>query len=173
MFLSISRYRFLLSIVLFVGTAVAQNPPVPVSGYEIFLGRNCVIKGQPATCGATFTGWTGGGTTWASFPGTGLGVWSIQINYTGQPALPGQATVVGGRWNFLFVNGLELRGKVLSGTVIWPDAGSLGCGDVINAAWVEATLTVARGGTATISGCLHDIPAGTVIPPTVWGFFNF
>jgi hypothetical protein len=173
MFRSVLYLRSLLPVfLLLVSSAVAQTH-VPVSGYEVFLGSNCVFHGQPATCGATFTGWTGGGTSWVGFPGSGLGVWSLQINYTGHPSLPGQVTVVGGNWSFLFVNGLELRGKVVSGTVTWPDEGSAGCGGVVNAGWAQAILTVNGGANATVSGCLHDIPAGTVIPPTVWGFFNF
>jgi hypothetical protein len=162
-------------LVLLFGTAAAQAQ-VPVSGYEIFLGHNCVINGTPATCGATFSGWTGetasGG--WLQFPGTGQGVWSIQVNYTGQPMFNGSpVTIVGGKWSFLFINGIELRGKVVSGTVTWPpDAtASIGCGDGVAVA--QASLTVARGGSASVAGCLHDLPAGTVIPPQIWGMFSF
>src|SRR5262249_42858045 len=112
-------------LVATVATAAAQIP-VPVSGYEIYLGQNCTVAGTPATCGATFTGWTGetGAGGWLPFPGTSQGVWTIQINYTGHPAFgvtpPPQVTVVGGQWSFLFVNGLFLKGKVVSGTVTWP-----------------------------------------------------
>jgi len=62
-----------------------------------------------------------------------------------------------------------MRGKVLSGTVQWPIKGASfpECG-VTNAAIATATLSVEGGGTATVAGCLHDLPAGDVIPPTVW-----
>ena len=92
-------------LIVLVGTALA-SPPVPVSGYEIFLGYNCTIKGEAATCGATFSGWTGetssGG--WLAFPGTEQGTWSIRANYTGQPEFGGSVTLVGGSWRFLFIS---------------------------------------------------------------------
>jgi hypothetical protein len=161
-------------LALLCGAAAAQVQ-VPVSGYEIYLGHNCRVAGVSGTCGATFTGWTGvtadGG--WVGFPGSGQGVWSIQINYTGKPAFGGSVNIVGGRWSFLFFNGLDLHGKVVSGTVTWPaDANtSIGCGNGV--AVGQASLTVAGGRPATVTGCLHDLPAGKVIPPTIWGVFNF
>jgi hypothetical protein len=161
--------------ILFVGSALAQSSvTVPVSGYELFLGYNCVIRGVPATCGTTFSGWTGetsGG--WLQFPGTGEGAWSVRINYTGQPMFGGSVMIVGGSWQFHFKNGTSLHGTVDSGgTVIWPDASSsMGCGNGV--AVVNANLSVFGGGPANLSGCLHDLPKGTVIPPKVWGTFNF
>lgn len=160
-------------LVLLFGTAVAQVQ-VPVSGYEIFLGHNCVIGGVAATCGATFTGWTGetAGAGWLAFPGTKQGTWSIQVNYTGKPMFSGSVTIVGGKWRFLFINGTELRGKVVSGTVTWPEANMpSSCGTDV--AVVQAELSVVGGGTAAVAGCLHDLPAGSVIPPQVWGTFIF
>ncbi len=91
--LSLNYRSLFICAALFVmplSRAVAQ---VPVSGYEIFIGHNCIIQGTPGTCGATFTGWTGGGTVWVPFPGTGQGAWSIQINYTGRPMFNGSVTV--------------------------------------------------------------------------------
>lgn len=170
----IRRFLFGTAVVaLLFGTAMAQGP-VAVSGYELFLGHNCVIAGTPATCGTTFSGWTGGGgTTWVNFPGTGQGAWSIQINYIGQPMFGGSVDVVGGKWSFLFFTGTELRGKVVSGSVRWPDdeTADIGCGPGVAVA--EANLTVTGGGAATVNGCLHDLPAGSVIPPKVWGTFKF
>jgi len=161
-------------LLMLVSTALAAAP-VPVSGYEIFLGDNCVIKGTPATCGATFTGWTGvtGSGGWLPFPGTRGGAWSLQVNYTGQPMFNGSVTIVGGKWSFFFFDGTVLYGKVISGTVTWPaDANtSIGCGDGV--AVGEASLTLAGAGDASLTGCLHDLPKGAVIPPTVWGSFNF
>jgi hypothetical protein len=162
-------------LMVLVGTALASPPPVPVSGYEIFLGYNCTIKGEAATCGATFSGWTGetpsGG--WLAFPGSGQGTWSISANYTGHPAFGGSVTLVGGSWRFLFISGTFLHGKVVSGTVTWPadQNTDMGCGDGVAVA--EANLSVAGGSTTTVTGCLHDLPKGSVIPPQIWGTFNF
>jgi hypothetical protein len=165
--------------VLLCGAAAAQGV-TPVSGYEIYLGRNCMIGEEAGTCGTTFTGWTGikpaGG--WLPFPGSGKGVWSLQINYTGQPAFGGdtpQVTVKSGSYSFLFFNGIFKHGSVLSGSVTWPidDSHSVPstiCGT--GEAFAQATITV-PGGQSAIVGCLHDLPAGTVIPPTVWGAFDF
>jgi hypothetical protein len=163
-------------LIVLVGTALA-SPSDPVSGYEIFLGYNCTINGRAATCGTTFSGWTGetdsGG--WLAFPGTGQGTWSIRVNYTGQPAFGGSVTLVGGSWRFLFIGETSsfLHGAVVSGTVTWPadQNTDIGCGDGV--AVVDANLSVAGGGNATVTGCLHDLPKGSVIPPKVWGTFNF
>jgi hypothetical protein len=161
-------------VVALLGTALASNP-VPVSGYELFLGFNCTISGQPATCGATFSGWTGETSTggWLAFPGTGQGAWTIRVNYTGQPAFGGSVNIVGGNWSFLFFDGTFLFGKVVNGTVTWPanQNTNIGCGDGVAVA--DANLTVAGGSAATVAGCLHDLPKGSVIPPKEWGTFNF
>ncbi len=159
-------------IMLVLSTAIAQVQ-LPVSGYEIFLGHDCNLSGTLGTCGTTFTGWTGGGTTWVPFPGTGLGAWSIQINYIGKAMFGGSVNVVGGKWSLLLLNGTQLRGKVLSGSVTWPEDENtdIGCG--MGVAVAEANLKVTGGGTGTINGCLHDLPAGSVIPPKVWGAFSF
>jgi hypothetical protein len=124
------------------------------------------------TCGATFAGWTGGGTMGElSWQRPGHPVDPNQLH--GTSGVAGPSNLVGGKWNFLFVNGLELRENVVRGTVTWPDEGSPGCDNEVNAASLQATLTVAYGGNPTIAGCLHDVPAGAGIPPTVWDFFNF
>jgi len=168
----------LLSLICFLllcGTAAAQHL-TPVSGYEIYVGHNCMIAGMPATCGTTFTGWTGikpaGG--FLPFPGTGQGIWSLQINYTGKPAFGGSVTVVGGNWSFLFFSGPSKHGTVVKGSVTWPPGAGLtisGClpGEAI----AQAKITVAGGPHTQVVGCLHDLPAGSVIPPTVWGAFLF
>ena len=161
-------------LIVLVGTALAS--PQPVSGYEIFLGYNCVINGEAATCGATFSGWTGGtgqkSGGWVPFPGTEQGTWSIRANYTGQPAFGNSVHIVGGTWSFLFFNGTFLHGKVVSGRVTWPQEGTSSvCG--LDVAVAEAHLSVAGGSPATVTGCLHDLPKGSVIPPKIWGTFNF
>jgi hypothetical protein len=155
-----------------------QTTQVPVSGYELFTGHNCVIGSQPATCGATFSGWTGETSQegWLAFPGTELGGWSIKANYIGKPAFGDSVTLVGGTWIFFLKNGGFLHGTITSGMVTWPSASdspvlNSNCGDGV--ATVAATLSVAGGHPALLAGCLHDLPAGTVIPPKVWGEFIF
>jgi hypothetical protein len=159
---------------LFSAPAIAQTT-VKVSGYELYIGSNCVINGQAGTCKATFAGWTGESKKghWVPFPGSERGAWTIQINYTGQPMFDGSVTIVSGNWNFIFTSGLLLRGTVTGGTVTWPPDKdtSIGCGNGV--AVGEADLTVNGGGTATVSGCLHDLPKGAIIPPKIWGAFNF
>ena len=162
---------------LFLNAALAQPSPVvvPASGYELSIGRDCVVSGVPATCGATFTGWTGETNTggWLQFPGTGQGTWFVLINYTGQPMFNGSVNIVGGSWLFFLKNGGIIGGTVHSGLVTWPiDAGSSnGCGNGV--ASINANLSRLNGKPATLTGCLHDLPKGTVIPPKVWGAFVF
>src|SRR6266566_4892402 len=50
---------------------------------EVNSRYNCVIRGVPATCATTFSGWTGETRSrgWLQFPGTGEGAWSVRINY--------------------------------------------------------------------------------------------
>lgn len=174
------RHPLTLSIataLLLVNAALAQPGPVvvPASGYELSIGRDCVVGGVPATCGATFTGWTGETNTgdWLKFPGTGLGTWLVLINYTGQPAFNGSVNIVGGSWLFILKNGGILGGTVNSGTVRWPiDEGSSSrCG--IGVASIDAHLSRLNGKPVTLTGCLHDLPKGAVIPPKVWGAFSF
>ena len=159
----------------FCAAASAQSL-TPVSGYEIFLGRNCLLGGQAGTCGTTFTGWTGiqaaGG--FLPFPGTGRGFWSLQISYIGQPAFNSSVTVVGGSWSFFFLNGTTKHGTVLNGSVAWPiDANSTISGCKPGEAIAQANITVAGSSPTAVVGCLHDLPAGQIIPPTVWGAFLF
>jgi hypothetical protein len=147
-----------------------------VSGYELFKGYNCHIGGEPAICGASFSGWTGessqGG--WLRFPGTKQGAWVIVIDYTGTPEFGGSVLLVGGNWFFIYSHsGKVVDGTVTNGKVTWPptENSSLGCGDGV--ATVFATLSESGGGIANLTGCLHDLPAGTIIPPRAWGSFAF
>ncbi len=179
MSLQFLRHPLTLSIataLLLVNPSFAQPAPVvvPASGYELSIGRDCVVSGVPATCGATFTGWTGETNTgdWLKFPGTGQGTWLVLINYTGQPMFNGSVNIVGGSWLF-FLNGGVIGGRVNSGLVTWPMAANLdnGCGTGV--ASITANLSRFNGKPATLTGCLHDLPKGTVIPPKVWGAFSF
>ena len=173
------RHTLTLSIAtafLLVNAALAQlGVSVPASGYELSIGRDCVVGGVPATCGATFTGWTGETSTgdWLKFPGTGLGTWLVLINYTGQPAFNGSVNIVGGSWLFILKNGGILGGTVNNGSVTWPmnAATPSSCGDGI--AVINANLSRLNGKPVTLTGCLHDLPKGAVIPPKVWGTFLF
>ena len=172
------RHPLTLSIataLLLVSPAFAElGVSVPASGYELSIGRDCVVGGAPATCGATFTGWTGETSTgdWLKFPGTGLGTWLVLINYTGQPAFNGSVNIVGGSWLFILKNGGILGGTVNSGTVTWPgEIATIGCG--IGVASINAHLSRFNGKPVTLTGCLHDLPKGAVIPPKVWGTFHF
>jgi len=173
----IARILFLAVASLpFLCRSAAAQHLTPVSGYEIYLGRNCTIAGLPATCGTTFTGWTGIQSTggFLPFPGTAQGFWSLRINYIGQPAFGGSVNVVGGNWSFLFFNGTSKHGTVLNGSVTWPaDANSTISGCNAGEAIAQANITVSGGTPTAVVGCLHDLPAGTVIPPTVWGAFLF
>jgi hypothetical protein len=159
-------------LALFAGAANAQIS-VNLSGYEVFLGVNCYIGGQPATCGVRFGGWTGGDGAvadgWTRFPGDRQGLWDANVNYTGSAGFNHTANLVGGLWNVFLRDGSIVTGVVNSGAVTWPPTANddIGCGKAV--ATVLANLTLKTGGGASFNGCLHDLPAFTVIPPKVWG----
>ena len=152
------------------------NPPLPVnvSGYEFLLGTNCTIAGQSATCGVQFGGWTGGNGSvpngWTPFPGTGQGLWKASVSYTGSAGFGATVHLVSGSFDVLYTNGKTISGTVTGGFVMWPSEGQpTSCG--INVAVVHADVTFKPGpkGVGSFEGCLHDLPAGTVIPPQIWG----
>jgi hypothetical protein len=105
------------------------------------------------------------------FPGTGQGTWLVLINYTGQPMFNGSVNIVGGSWVFILKDGGIFAGTVNSGTVTWPITADLdnGCGKGV--ASINADLRRLNGKPGALTGCLHDLPKGAVIPPTVWGLF--
>ncbi len=151
--------------------------PVNVSGFEYSLGSNCNLAGAPATCGVQFGGWTGGNGPvaggWTSFPGNGYGLWKANINYLGKAAFGGSVAVVGGSFDVLFVNGYTVQGVVVSkdSVVSWPATQffDVGCG--MGVAKVQVNVIYTRGsyGQGSFKACLHDLPAGSVIPPKIWG----
>jgi len=153
--------------------AVADSPlPINLSGYEFLLGVNCTIGGQPAKCGVAFTGWTGGSgqdaTGWTPFPGTDRGLWEAMINYRGDVDFGSSVQILGGSFDLLFKSGKVVLGKVTGGSVVWPAsaADSLACGPGV----ADLTVNLTIGGVPhTVDGCLHDLPAGSVIPPKIWG----
>ena len=144
-----------------------------LSAYEFLLGKNCTINGEAGKCGVAFGGWTGGGGAipngWTPFPGNKQGLWSADINYTGSPDFGASVTVQSGSFD-LFVKGQSpVAGTVTGGEVEWPPSASedIGCGEGV--AVVGVNVTTKSAGSLFFQGCLHDLPAGSVIPPKIWG----
>ena len=162
-----------------VAFSASAAPPLPVnlSGYEFLLGTNCTINGQAATCGVAFGGWTGGhgpsATGWTPFPGNDEGLWKATIDYVGKAEFDGHVELVGGTFDVLFTNGTTVTGKVIGGSVAWPLEGTppagTGCGTDVAVVSVNVAFRGAVRGSGLFQGCLHDLPAGSVIPPKIWG----
>lgn len=156
----------------FAFPAVAQAPlPINLSGYEFRLGTPCTINGEAGKCGVQFGGWTGGGGQeadgWTPFPGNRKGLWEAEVNYTGAPDFGATVDLKSGSFDLLFKHGRPVSGTVTGGMVQWPQSdGDLGCGTAV--AKVTVYLTIG-GSPHSFDGCLHDLPAGTIIPPTIWG----
>jgi hypothetical protein len=151
-------------------TAVVNaQPGINLSGYELLLGSNCMIDGQAGKCGVHFVGWTGGGgpiaNGWTPFPGDRRGLWDAEINYIGSVNFGSAVELESGKFDVLFKTGQIITGNIDDGsTVTWPSMNSdLGCGKNV------AKVIVTQNGNPLFTGCLHDLPAGTVIPPTIWG----
>jgi hypothetical protein len=170
--------RWIVAAVVTAAFAVALSvaaraaSAVNLSGYEFLLGSPCLIEGFPGTCGVAFGGWTGGSGAnpggFAIFPGNRRGLWEASINYTGSPAFGAEVHVAGGSYDVLFKNAKTVSGAVITGTVMWPadasDDDAIGCGAGV--ARIDLTLS---GDASSFSGCLLDLPAGSVIPPKIWG----
>jgi hypothetical protein len=155
--------------------AIAQGPPsiypINLSGYEFRLGSPCTIGGSAGKCGVQFGGWTGGSGPvadgWTPFPGTRKGLWEAQVDYIGSADFGNTAYLQSGTFDLLFRHRPSISGTVVTGTVQWPSFGSdIGCGT--NVAKVTVQLLI-NSGNHYFNGCLHDLPAGTVIPPKIWG----
>jgi len=143
-----------------------------LSAYEFLLGSACTIDGDAGKCGVTFGGWMGGGgpvaNGWTPFPGSKQGLWDAEINYTGSPDFGASVTVRGGNFDLYFKGSKPISGTVTGGAVSWPSSASdneYGCGDGV----ALVTVQVTAGSPLTFTGCLHDLPAGSVIPPRIWG----
>jgi hypothetical protein len=155
--------------------ALAHNPPIFVSGYETFIGIDCTNSGQPATCGATFAGWIGGDGPvrggWEPFPGDFQGLWNSRVNYTGKAGFGSTVVILSGRYQISFIDGHSFSGSVIDGTVQWPvnEFADLGCGAGVALMGIRLSNS---NRSQTFHGCLHDLPAGSVIPPMVWGVFS-
>ncbi len=176
------------SILSFVGLLLLWAPAVQarnaldfqVSGYELFPGIECSRNSAPATCGVTFSGWTGGEGAvtdgWSPFPGNRQGFWEATIDRQGIAAFTSTVTVLSGTVTLALTRRhsfLVLPAQVTTGAVQWPAQGETsGCG--INVARVAIDLVIPElaNAPATFDGCLHDLPVGTVLPPTIWGTFS-
>jgi len=155
----------------------AQAPTdINLSAYEFLLGTACTVDGQAGKCGVSFGGWTGGtgpvSNGWTPFPGTRQGLWEATINYTGSPAFGGSVSVVSGSLDLFLKGEPPLSGEVIGGGVTWPSNSStdIGCG--VGVARVVVGVMTESEGALNFNGCLHDLPAGSVIPPKLWGAFG-
>ena len=142
-----------------------------LSAYEFLLGTPCTINDEAGKCGVSFGGWMGGtgpvANGWTPFPGNKQGLWDAEINYTGSPNFGSSVTVVSGTFDLYFKGSTAISGTVTGGSVTWPSSASddSGCGDGVALVMVQVTT----GSPLTFRGCLHDLPAGSVIPPKIWG----
>jgi hypothetical protein len=157
-----------------VAAASAASLPVDVSGYELLLGSPCTINTESGTCNVAFSGWTGAsGQTangWTPFPGTGQGLWSATVNYIGRARFGGHVHVANGAFDLLFTDGTVVRGNVTSGKVEWPQEGQATvCGTDVATITMTVAFTQGPAGGGSFEGCLHDLPAGTINPPEIWG----
>lgn len=173
------RLRFVVVALMMVmvfawkfAPGVKAQSSTNLSAYEFLLGSPCTIDGEAGKCGVSFGGWMGGGGPvaggWTPFPGNRQGLWDAEINYTGSPDFNGSVTVRSGTFDLYFKGGKTLSGTVTGGTVSWPTSSSdneYGCGDGV----AQVTVQVTTGSSLTFKGCLHDLPAGSVIPPKIWG----
>jgi len=171
----IGQFAIAATMVAAVISASAAPLPVNLSGYEFLLGTSCTINGQAATCGVAFGGWTGGHGPvatggWTPFPGNDEGLWKATIEYVGKAEFGSHVEVAGGSFDVLFRNGTTVTGKVTGGSVMWPPAGhNTGCGTDVAVVSVNVAFRGAVTGSGLFRGCLHDLPAGSVIPPKIWG----
>jgi hypothetical protein len=171
--MKIGRYAIPAVALAFSVAPASAASIAKVSGYEFLLGARCTINFQPGTCGVEFGGWTAPvANGWTPFPGTRQGLWKASVSYTGRAAFGDTVTVVSGEFDLLFTNGTVVAGKVTGGTVEWPQVpvpGNIGCGTDVAKIQVNIMFTRGAVGSGSFQGCLHDLPAGTVIPPKIWG----
>jgi hypothetical protein len=146
-----------------------------LSGIEFFPGLPCGTGNEHLKCGAHFVGWSGGSghapNGWAPFPGDGKALWQANVNFQGEVAFGSTVNLMKGRVELLLRREEILSEIVTNGTVVWPPSATsdLGCGEGV--AKVVAFFNTKQGAPASFVGCLHDLPAGSVIPPKIWGTF--
>lgn len=164
-----------VTMVLALSLAAAPIPPPfhNISGYEFLLGTPCTIESFPGTCGVSFLGWVGGKGAvpkgWMAYPGNTQGLWEATVNYIGSPAFDSQVQVAGGVFDLLFKHQPAIEATVTGGTVTWPADATTDSGCGRGVATVDLALSSGPGGPTSFEGCLHDLPAGSVIPPKIWG----
>jgi beta-propeller repeat-containing protein len=157
-----------------IGSTITER--LNLSGDEFSVGHPCMLDGHAATCGAHFVGWSGGtghvANGWVAFPGDGKAVFEANVAYEGDVAFGKTVELVkGGKLELLLTPNKLLSEIVTEGTVTWPVSvyDDLGCGGGV--AKVRALFTTTKDEPASFVGCLHDLPAGSVLPPTIWGTF--
>jgi hypothetical protein len=146
-----------------------------LSGIEFFPGLPCGTGNEHLKCGAHFVGWSGGSgpapNGWVPFPGDEKALWQANVNFQGEVAFGSTVNLLKGRLELLLRREEILSEIVTNGTVVWPPSATsdLGCGEGV--AKVIAFFKTKHGAPASFVGCLHDLPAGSVIPPKIWGTF--
>jgi hypothetical protein len=157
-----------------IGSTIAER--FNLSGNETSIGHVCMVNGHVATCGAHFVGWSGGAghvaNGWVASPGDGKAVFEANVAYTGDVAFGKTVELVkGSTLQLLLKPNRLLSESVTEGTVTWPASvhDDLGCGGGV--AKVHALFTSSNSGPGSFVGCLHDLPAGSVLPPKIWGTF--
>jgi len=146
-----------------------------LSGIEFFPGLPCGTGNEHLKCGAHFVGWSGGSghvpNGWVPFPGDEKALWQANVNFQGEVAFGSTVNLLKGRLELLLRREKLLSETVTNGTVVWPPfvTSDLGCGEGV--AKVTAFFTAKHDAPASFVGCLHDLPAGSVIPPKIWGTF--
>jgi len=157
-----------------IGSTITNR--LNLSGVEFFAGHPCMVDGQAATCEVHSVGWGGGSghdaNGWAPFPGDGNAVWEANVTYEGDVAFGKTVELVKGSRLELLLKGNKLLSEIVTeGTVMWPASTNddLGCGGGV--AKVHALFRTKQDAPASFVGCLHDLPAGSVVPPEIWGTF--
>jgi hypothetical protein len=161
------------AFVTMIGSTIATR--LNLSGIEFFPGLPCGTVSQHLKCGAHFVGWSGGSghapNGWVPFPGDEKALWQANVNFQGEVAFGSTVNLTKGRLELLLRREEILSEIVTNGTVVWPPSATseLGCGEGV--AKVVAFFKTKHGAPASFVGCLHDLPAGSVIPPKIWGTF--
>lgn len=151
---------------------VLAETVVNVSGYEVYLGRNCKINGENGTCGTTFVGWTKGGGLvpdgWQNSRGA-QGAWAVNINYLGRAGLGNSVSVTGGSLRLVHERS-TVSGSISNGGVTWPtNGGDLGCGQNVAIVNVSGTIRSTQN-SFFFNGCLDDTQLRV---PRIWGAFAY
>jgi hypothetical protein len=157
-----------------IGSTITNR--LNLSGVEFFAGHPCIVDGQAATCDVHSVGWGGGSghdaNGWVPFPGDGKTVWEANVAYEGDVAFGKTVELVKGSRLELLLKGNKLLSEIVTeGTVTWPASTNddLSCGRGV--AKVHALFRTKQDAPASFVGCLHDLPAGSIIPPKIWGTF--